>query len=158
MTGGTDGCGHSRQSSTGRTRVDDRAVSEFAGVAVLVTLTVLITASVGVYALVGSGAEEGEVDANFSFRYIAESDLLIVSHDRGDQIPAGNLSIESDAADARWSTLAGRDDTAPVGTGDTVQVSERNAYGQPVSPDTEVRVVHRPPEGNATVLDRWTGG
>jgi hypothetical protein len=136
----------------------DRGVSEFAGVAILVSVTILVTASIGVFVLVVDTEAGGPPDANFSFRYIDSSSALIVTHDRGDAVTAGNLTVRSEVASARWDELAGTNETALVGPGDSVQVSSSNAYGANVSRRETVRVVYTPTDGNETVLERWNGG
>lgn len=138
----------------------DRAVSEFTGVAILVAVTVLVTASVGLSVLVTDPSSTGERSANFSFQYFGGSSTLIVSFDRGDQYAAGNLTVRGEGAEATWAVLAGTEPTAMVGPespSSSVQVSASNAYGQRISGDENVRVVYTPGNGNETVLQRWTG-
>ncbi|MFB6151400.1 MAG: type IV pilin [Haloarculaceae archaeon] len=136
---------------------EDRGVSEFAGVAILVGLTVLATASVGMYVLVADTDAGGPPQANFSFQYIRDSSVLIVTHERGDEIAARNLTIESKKANATWAALANAEPTEPIGPGATVQLSKRNAYGESVGSGQTIRVLYAPPGGNETVLDKWTG-
>ncbi|PSQ06479.1 hypothetical protein BRC92_00940 [Halobacteriales archaeon QS_4_69_31] len=54
-----------------------------------------------------------------------------------------------------WATLAGSNETAPVGPGSTVQLSSSNASGENVNQGDNVRVVYTPGTGNETVLSRW---
>ncbi len=135
----------------------DRGVSEFAGVAVLVSMTILATASVGVFVLITDTQSEGPPDANFSYRYVDQSSVLLVTHDRGDQFTASNLTVRSGDREARWHELAGSVPGATVGPDDTVQLSSGNAYGSNVNRGDRVRVVYAPPSGNETVLDTWDG-
>jgi len=137
---------------------DDRGVSEFAGVAILVSMTVLVTASVGLFVLVAETDDAGGPDGNFTFQYIDQSSVLIITHDRGSEFTASNLSIRSSDREARWHELAGSASNATVGPGDTVQLSSGNAYGSNVNRGDRIRVVHAPPAGNETVLDTWDGG
>lgn len=134
-----------------------RGVSEFAGVAILVTMTVLVTASVGAFVLMVD-TDAGEApNANFSFQYIDQSSVLLVTHDRGSEFAAGNLSLRSSGAEAGWHELSGSNETARVGPGATVQLSRNNAWGESVSGSDKVRVIYRPDPGNETVLDTWDG-
>ncbi|PSP31800.1 type IV pilin [Halobacteriales archaeon QH_10_67_22] len=135
----------------------ERGVSEFTGVAILIATTVLVTASIGVFVLVDPTDTGGPPDANFSFQYIDQSSVLIVTHDRGDEVAAGNLTLRSSDAQARWHELAGTNETVLVGPGDTVQLSNNNVYGQNVNRNDNVRVIYTPPSGNETELDRWDG-
>ena len=135
----------------------ERGVSESTGVAILIATTVLVTASIGVFVLVDPTDTGGPPDANFSFQYIDQSSVLIVTHDRGDEVAAGNLTLRSGDAQARWHELAGTNETVPVGPGDTVQLSNNNVYGQNVNRNDNVRVIYTPPSGNETELDRWDG-
>ncbi|MFC7138325.1 type IV pilin N-terminal domain-containing protein [Halosimplex aquaticum] len=135
----------------------ERAVSEFTGVAILVAITLLVTGSVGLFVLVDPGSENKGPNANFSFQYIDQSSVLIVTHDRGDSFDAGNLSIRSQGTTVTWAALANTNDTAVVGPGATVQLSRRNAFGSPVSASGKARVLYKPPTGNETVLETWKG-
>jgi hypothetical protein len=133
----------------------DRGVSEFAGVAILIGVTVLVTASVGVCVLVAEERTTGPPGANFSYEYIDQSSVLLVTHERGDTFDAGNLTIRSGSTEVTWTTLAGSNETAPVGPGSTVQLSSSNASGENVNQGDNVRVVYTPGTGNETVLSRW---
>ncbi|MFC7195243.1 hypothetical protein ACFQL4_12145 [Halosimplex aquaticum] len=103
------------------------------------------------------GSENKGPNANFSFQYIDQSSVLIVTHDRGDSFDAGNLSIRSQGTTVTWAALANTNDTAVVGPGATVQLSRRNAFGSPVSASGKARVLYKPPTGNETVLETWKG-
>jgi len=137
---------------------DDRGVSEFTGVAILVSMTVLATASVGLFVLVGTTDEGGQPQANFTFEYIDQSSVLLVTHDRGDEFTASNLTLRSSDGRARWYELAGTPPNRTVGPGATVQLSSNNAYGSNVNRGDRISVVYAPPSGNETVLDTWDGG
>ena len=136
----------------------DRGVSEFTGVAILVSMTVLATASVGVLVLVGTADEGAQPRANFTFQYIDGSSVLLVTHDRGDEFTASNLTVRSSDGEARWFELAGTPPNRTIGPGDTVQLSSNNAYGSNVNRGDRIRVLYAPPSGNETVLDTWDGG
>ncbi|MFB6146077.1 MAG: type IV pilin N-terminal domain-containing protein [Halobacteriaceae archaeon] len=137
---------------------DGRGVSEFTGVAVLIGMTVLATASVGVFVLVADTEADSGPQANFSYQYISESSVLLVTHDRGDEFTARNLTLRSGDGQARWHELAGSLPNATVGPGDTVQLSSSNAYGSNVNTGDRIQVVYAPPSGNETVLSTWKGG
>jgi hypothetical protein len=136
---------------------DDRGVSEFAGVAILVGITLLVTGSVGLYVLVGTTADGPGPNANFSFRYIDDASVLITTYDRGDNFTASNLTFRGQGTDVRWHELADTDPNETVAPGASVQLSDQNAYGREVTSGANISIVHAPPTGNETVLDRWTG-
>jgi len=151
-----------RRDSSGRaaSAEPDRAVSEFTGVAILIAVTVLVTASVGLSVLVANSTQTGDRSANFSFQYIDGSSVLIIYFDRGDQFRAGNLTVRGQGAEATWAALSGAEPSALIGPqspDSTVQISARNPYGQRVSGDENVRIVYTPGTGNETVLQRWGG-
>ncbi|MFB6217810.1 MAG: aminopeptidase P family N-terminal domain-containing protein [Halobacteriaceae archaeon] len=134
-------------------------LSEFAGVAILISVTVLVTASVGLFVLVsGSGTQGGPAQANFSYQYIEDSSVLLVTHERGDTFDARNLTVRGEEKAVPWHELAGSNETAPVGPGTTVQLSSNNAWGENVARGDTVRVVYTPPSGNETVLSEWDSG
>jgi len=143
--------------SDGAGREVDRGVSEFTGVAILVAVTLLVTGSVGLYVLVDPGSENPEPNANFSYQYLDGSSVLIVTHERGDNFTAGNLTFRSTETAVLWSDLANSPTNRTVSPGSTVQLSRRNAYGRPVSTGSNISIVYTPPGGNETVLDRWNG-
>ena len=64
----------------GRFSTDTVGMTEGIGVAVLVGLTLLVTAIVGLNVLV-IGEDDGGPQANFSYDYIAANDALIVTHE-----------------------------------------------------------------------------
>lgn len=145
---------------TGPTCVDDdRAVSEAAGVAILLVFTLAITASVGVSVLFVDEEAGGEPRANFTYDYIDDASVLLVTHDRGDPIAAGNLTIRGpNGANATWAALAGTENGSElVEPGDTVQLSGNNAYGDSVSRGDTIRVYYAPPGGNETLLSTREG-
>jgi len=137
---------------------DDRGVSEVTGVVILVAATVLVTASVGVFVLLGGTDTGGPPQANFSYQYISGSSTLIVTHERGDTFAAGNLTVRSGDTEAGWAALASTNETVPVGPGATVQLSRNSAWGENINNGDNVRVVYSPDTGNETVLSRWSGG
>lgn len=137
------------------TAANERGVTEFTGVAVLVSMTILATASAGVFVLVGDSEAGGQPQANFSFQYIDGSSVLLITHDRGDEFTASNLTVRSSDGEARWDELTGGVPNATVGPGDTVQLSGNNAYGSNVNRGDRIRVLYTPPSGNETGLDTW---
>ena len=134
-----------------------RGVSETVGVATLVLITVLVTASVGIGVLfIDDGDSEG-VQANFTFDYQDDSGALVVTHSEGDEIPAGDLVLSGPSANVTWAEAAGWNESRAVSQGDIVQLSGGGAYGQRVSSTDTIRVVYAPEEGNETVLSTWDG-
>ncbi|WP_436931209.1 type IV pilin N-terminal domain-containing protein [Halosimplex halobium] len=154
MTGGSRGRERARRGDRDRS---DRGVSEFAGVAILVGITLLVTGSVGLYVLVDAGSETAGPNANFTFEYVDGPSVLIVTHDRGDNFTASNLTVRASDRAVPWHELANSPANSTVSPGSTVQLSRRNAYGSRVSSDDRVAVVYTPPAGNETVLERWDG-
>jgi hypothetical protein len=136
---------------------DSRGVSEGTGLAVLIALTVLVTASVGV-SVVFLDTSDGAVGANFSFEHLRDSGTLLITHAGGDDIPAGDLLIAGPGNNLTWATAAGFNESTAVTQGNLVQISAGNDYGQRVDAGDDVRVLHAPAEGNRTVLGRWESG
>ncbi|WP_436910656.1 type IV pilin N-terminal domain-containing protein [Halosimplex marinum] len=159
MTGGDPRRGRTDRggSEPGGPPGGDRGVSEFTGVAILVGITLLVTGSVGLYVLVDSGSGNPGPNANFTFQYLDSASVLVVTHDRGDNFTASNLTLRSSERSVPWHELANAPENSSVTPGSTVQLSRRNAYGEPVGSGDRIAVVHAPPAGNETVLDRWNG-
>lgn len=140
----------------GRFSTDTAGMSESIGVAVLIGMTILVTAMVGLNVLV---AEEDDTDgpqANFTYDYVGDSELLIVTHQRGDELPAGKIEFHGPDAKASWAELANREPSARVGPGDITQLSSGNPYGQRVSARDTITVYYNA-SGNLTTLSRWNG-
>jgi hypothetical protein len=121
----------------------------------VIFLTVVLAAALGTGVLLGTD-EAGPPDANFTFSYIDANDALIVTHSRGDAIPAGDIVLteEESGATATWSEVAGTNNSTLVGEGDTIQLSARSAFGAPIGSRARVRVEWH--GGNQTaLLARW---
>lgn len=139
-------------------RRDDRAVSETTGVVILVGFTVLVTASVGISVLVIDSGDTGTASANFTFEYRSQDALLVVTHERGDALPAGDIHIEGPDASATWAEVArvpGNQTIEPGGL--PIQLSEASAWGSPVTQGQAIEIYYVPDEGNRTFLDAWEG-
>jgi hypothetical protein len=134
----------------------ERAVSEGAGVAVLVLFTVLVTASVGINVLFLDD-DSGGIQANFTFEYREDGGFLTVTHSAGDELNGSKLYFEGPDANATWTELAGRNNSVTVSQGDIVRLSDGNAYGQRIAPEDTIEVVYVA-DGNQTVLSTWSGG
>lgn len=135
---------------------DRRALSEGVGVAVLVGFTVVVTATVGLNVLVVSETETGPPQANFTYDYVQSSNALVVTHEAGDEFPAGSLVVSGPVAEASWATIAGVENETAIGPGSAVQLSAQNAYGQPVTVNDRIVIYHGTGE-NRTEIDDWTG-
>lgn len=136
---------------------DDRGltVTDSLAAGTVIFLTVALAAALGAGVLLGTD-EAGPPDANFTFSYIDTNDALIVTHSRGDAIPAGDIVLveEESGASASWSEVADTNNSTLVGEGDTIQLSARSAFGAPIRTEANVRVEWH--GGNDTaVLARW---
>jgi len=136
---------------------DARGVSEGAGVAVLILLTVLVTASVGISVLFVDTGDDTGVQANFTYEYISDRTTLLVTHAGGDELQAGDIVLSGPGTNVTWAAVAGQNGTETVTEGDLVQLSRNSAYGSRVRERDTIRVVYVPEGGNRTVLDTWSG-
>jgi len=133
---------------------DDRGLSESAGVAILVGITVLVTASVGLNVLVVTDEDTGPPSANFTYDYVEQSSVLLVTHSQGDELEAGKVHFVGADRDVTWAAVAGTNNTTAVERGDLVQLSERNAFGTSVASSTRIEILYEY-DGNRTKLDEW---
>jgi hypothetical protein len=129
-----------------------------ASVGILVGLTVLVTASVGLGVLfVDVDAQEG-INATFSFEYRGESSLLLISPTEGDPLPAGDVVVQASATSATWADIAGMAPNETVEPGSLpIQLSESSAWGSSVSTAQTIELYYAPTEYNRTLLDSWSG-
>ena len=140
----------------GRFRTETVGMTEGIGVAVLIGLTLLVTAIVGLNVLVIEDDDGGGPQANYSYDYISDNQVLIVTHERGDEFKAGNVDIQGPDNRVTWAEVAGRDSEATVGPGDVVQLSSGSAYQQQVRAQDTITIYHNA-SGNRTQLDQWNG-
>ncbi|RKS82047.1 uncharacterized protein DUF1628 [Haloarcula quadrata] len=140
----------------GQFRTETVGMTEGIGVAVLIGLTLLVTAIVGLNVLVIDDDDGGGPQANFSYDYISDNQVLIVTHERGDEFKAGNVDIQGPDNRVTWAEVAGRDLEATVGPGDVVQLSSGSAYQQQVRAQDTITIYHNA-SGNRTQLDQWNG-
>lgn len=146
---------------------DERAVTINDAVATgtLVALTVMLGVGLGAAVLVGDDfGESGPPDANFSFSYLGANQQLVVTHEQGESIPAGELVIAVEKGDENsplseeetmsWAEADEVENDTSVGVGDTVSLSEGTNFGTPIANDDAVEV--RWTDGNQTVvLETW---
>jgi len=133
------------------------AMSESIGIAVLVGFTVIVTAVVGMNVLVADQfTDDGGPQANFTYDYVADNELLLVTHSRGDQLEAGRIEFRGPGDNVTWAQLANRNETAPVGPGDITQLSQSNRYNRRVSARDTITIYYNQ-NGNRTQLDQWDG-
>ena len=137
----------------------DRAMSESIGIGLLVGMTVIVTAVVGLNVLVVSEDGAGGVpQANFTYDYSEDNSLLLVTHSRGDPMQAGRIEFEGPLGEpkANWSQLANTNRTAMVEEGSIVQLGEGGAWDQRVG-STDTIAIYYNKSGNRTQLDQWDG-
>jgi len=136
---------------------DTTAMSESIGIGILVGMTVIVTAVVGLNVLVVDEDAGGPPQANFTYDYIDQNELLLVTHSQGDQLAAGNIEFRGPGENVTWAQLANRNESAMVGPGDLVQLGQENAYNRRVSGGDTIRIYYND-SGNRTQLDQWSGG
>ncbi|WP_254271376.1 type IV pilin [Haloarcula marina] len=135
---------------------DTVGMSESIGVAVLIGLTLVVTSIVGLNVLVVESDDTGGPQANFTYDYIDDGEILIVTHSRGDSLEAGSIEFEGPSETTTWAAVANRNDTSMVDPGDIAQLSSGNAYGRRVSARDTITIYYNQ-SGNRTQLDQWTG-
>ncbi len=70
-----------------------------------------MTAIVGLNVLVIEDDDSGGPQANFSYDYVEDNELLIVTHARGDEFEAGNVEFEGPSRTVTWAQVANREPT-----------------------------------------------
>jgi hypothetical protein len=133
---------------------DTAAVSESAGVGLLIGMTVVVTAVVGINALLIEGEETTNPQANFTYDHISEQDLLIVRYSSGDSFQAGDIEFSGPGGNVTWAELSNWNETDMARPGDVTQLAESNAYGQSVGPTDRITIYYNE-SGNRTQLSQW---
>ncbi len=136
---------------------DERAVSESAGVAILIGMTLIVTASVGISVLFVDDGDSGGPTANFTFSKDRGSTSMIVIFERGDSFSAGDLIVEGGSNRITWAELASKPANQTIGRGDAIQLSSNSAWGQSVRQGQTIEIYYAPGGGNRTLLDSWSG-
>ncbi len=130
---------------------DDRAVSEGIGVAALVLLTVLVTASVGMSVLFVEDDDSEGIEAEFDFQHFSDRGALLITYSQGAELTAGNVTIVAPGKNITWDELGPVNASDPLTPGSRIQLNAQNAYGFRYSGRSNVTVVYT--EGsNETVV------
>lgn len=131
--------------STGR-----RASSETLGVAVLIGMTLLVTAGLGLGVLVIS-EDEQQKSADIDFTFLGDT-LVVVYQDETERV-AGNLYIQGPANNVSWAELDDRvGPEGMVGPGTDVRLNANTAYGAQPSEDQFFEIIYFDENGERFVL------
>lgn len=145
--------------SASRTGSTNRGVSETTGVAVLIAVTVVATASVGLTVALVIDDDPAAFGAQFSFDHSDDLGQLLIFYSDGEELPAGEVLIVGPDNEVTWAEVDGnRDADDELEPGNVpVQLHSGNAYGASVSADDhfEIRYVPADAEGDAVVLASW---
>ena len=78
---------------------EERAVSPVIGVILMVAITVILAAVIGTFVLgLGDQVSETAPQAQFTFEFESANDNLTATHDGGDPIANGTLTVTGDVA------------------------------------------------------------
>ncbi len=115
--------------------LDENASSETIGVAVLVGMTILVTAGLGMGVLVmGQQQQQQTADVDFTFL----GDQLVVLYQDSTDRRAGSLYIEGPQNNVSWAALDDNKEPDDMVTeNDDVRVRKDSAYG--AKPDSDAR-------------------
>jgi len=137
---------------------DERGISEMTAVVTLVGIAFILVAGVGISAFLFVGDTSGPPQANFTYTFNEQGGFLIIEHDRGDEFRSGDLYISGSNNNVTWAALAESNESALVTPGDTVPVSEQNAYGDRIRSSSRLEIIyHNATLNQSTVLSRWNG-
>jgi hypothetical protein len=143
----------------------DRGTSETAGVAVLILVTVVTTASVGLSVTL-LDEQEGS-DTTFNFDHQENIKSMLISYTSGDSLVAGNLVIAGPDGQVTWAQESsfGPDERVEPGPPGNVAVvlGESSAYGGSIGQQAWLEIRYTPQtddgeEGETVVLATWNGG
>lgn len=122
-----------------------RGVSEGTGVAVLVVMTVVATASVGMTVTLLNDEGSNEYGAEFRFDYAEELKHLLIFYDEGNSLRAGNLVISGPQGDVTWAQIEGTEPNATVEPSNVpARLTPGNAYGSEVNEEDYVEIRYYP--------------
>ncbi len=135
---------------------DDRAVSPVIGVILMVAITVILAAVIGTFVL-GLGDQVQSTTPQASFGFETNNDTSIsVTHETGDTIKAGDLSIagavSADFTDSGTGLSADDDVTAgtTVYVGDSDNGGHIGSSGFSYSDGDVIRVIYNNPDSDSS--------
>jgi len=136
--------------SSGGSSAERRASSETLGVAVLVGMTVLVTAGLGVgVMMMGQQQESQTADVDFSF---LGDQMIIIYQDSTDR-QAGNLYVQGPENNVSWAALDGSKGPGdPVTENDNTRIGSNSAYGSSPNQDARYDLVFIAEDGSRYVL------
>jgi flagellin-like protein len=141
---------------------DDDAVSPVIGVILMVAITVILAAVIGTFVLgLGDQVQTTAPQASFSFDFSSGKSgtggPLTITHDGGDSIPDGQVTLKGDYGSSN-STVTGSlsQDWGSASNGDVSAGDSKTI--DPVDTDTQVRIVWTASSGdNSATLGEWSG-
>lgn len=133
---------------------DRRGVSESAGVAALIMITLVATASVGLSVIiVADDGDDGGSGFSVDFQYSGDLSQLTVFYNGDEEVQAGNIVFDGPSTNVTWAELADVSADEPVAPGDRpVFLNEGSAYGGNVGESDSVRVVYSPPDDEVVTV------
>lgn len=133
----------------------DRAVSPVIGVILMVAITVILAAVIGVFVL-GLGDELGDAAPSNSLDIEQSDDNISFTHNNGDSFDWADIDVvvnNQNTTDTNRSSATdiGLEDSFSVGDSDT---SENNILGDAYDgDDIEVRLVHTPSDSTMATAE-----
>ena len=137
------------------TESTDRAVSPVIGVILMVAITVILAAVIGVFVLgLADDLGDGPTQATLSFDTDTDGDNLIITHDGGDSLELvdGDYDIivnGSTVSDFDWSSDV-TEDTETFSSGESVTIA-KTAIEDEIDGDSDVTVSIRDNNADSTV-------
>ena len=138
---------------------DDDAVSPVIGVILMVAITVILAAVIASFVL-GLGDTAGDSAPQVSWSYSLDSSdtggsnlasssgpLLTITHDGGDTIDMGQVTIRDDDGNEVDPTVSGSGNMDSKFTGDTDAGGSGNVH---IDSDDTIRIVWENPDGEST--------
>jgi hypothetical protein len=137
-------------------KTDQRASSETLGVAVLVGMTVLVTAGLGMGVLV-MGQQQQAQTANVDFTFLGDQ-MIVIYEDSTDRA-AGDLYIDGPDGNASWAELADNKDPGDMVTKkDNIRIGPDTPYGAKADKDARYDLVYFADDGERYVLASVNAG
>lgn len=136
-----------------RVTADCRGVSESAGMAVLIGITLVVTGAVGVGVFLET-ADELE-SAEFTFNYAEELNQLVIVYQDDEELQASEVYVEGPAGNFTWAELAQMDEEGLLTEIDTIFANNQGPYGADVEEEDYFKITYVPDDDESTVLAEW---
>lgn len=129
---------------------DNRAVSPVIGVILMVAITVILAAVIGVFVLdIGNSVADAPPSAQFSVDYADDGSSVNITHEGGDTVDTDDIyvTVDGDTEDDTSSTITVDYGGDSLSSGNSVDITDSDSN---LTTDSEIRLIWESSNGDKT--------